>query len=90
MRFIPGSIALTLFGWTPGLREIVGGHVLPCGCLVGIYETWTDGWVEILDGVCENCESRHQVNRVLHLTPREYAAEVVHMAGGPQALQPRR
>jgi hypothetical protein len=64
MRFSPGIIALTVLGWTPGLRRIVAGRVLPCGCLVGVYERWTGGCVEILDGRCENCELNHEVNLV--------------------------
>ena len=81
MRFNPGAMALTIFGWTPGLREIVAGRVLVCGCLVGVYEMWTGGCVEILDGRRDNCgETRHKVNRVLQLAPPEYAAD---MGGAP-------
>jgi len=76
MRFGPGIIALTVLGWTPGLRRIVAGRVLPCGCLVGVYERWTGGCVEILDGRGENCELNHKVNLVLHLTTLEYATEM--------------
>jgi len=39
MRFSPGAMVWTLFGWTPGLRQIVAGRVLDCGCLAGLYET---------------------------------------------------
>ncbi len=75
MRFSSGAMALTVLGWTPGLRQIVAGRVLACGCLVGVYEMWTGGCVEILDGSCDSCgESHHKVNRVLHLASREYAA----------------
>lgn len=69
MRFSAGQMALTILGWTPGLRETMGGRVLACGCLVGKYETWNGQIVEILDGCCERCRSpHHNVNRVLGVT----------------------
>lgn len=69
MRFSSGSLALTVLGWTPGLRGIIAGHVLPCGCLVGVYEVWTGESVEILDGRRDDCESHHDVNRVVRRRP---------------------
>lgn len=47
MRFRAGQMALTIWGWTPGLCETVGGRVLACGCLVGKYETWNGQIVEL-------------------------------------------
>jgi hypothetical protein len=83
MRFSPGIIALTVLGWTPGLRRIVAGRVLPCGCLVGIYERWTGGCVEILDGRSDSCELGHELNLVLHVTPLEYATKTPRLATRP-------
>ena len=66
MRFEPGAIALTLFGWTPGLQEVTSGRALPCGCLVGVYATMNGESVEILDAAGENCGvPNHRVNFVL-------------------------
>ena len=56
MRFSSGSLAFTVLGWTPGLRDLIAGHVLPCGCLVGVYEVWIGECVEILDGRRNDCE----------------------------------
>ena len=82
MRFIPGAMALTICGWTPGLREIVASRVLACGCLAGLYEMRTGGCVEILDGSCDTCgESHHKVNRVLHFASPEYAADMRFVRG---------
>lgn len=90
MRFSPGSIALTVLGWTPGLRRLVAGRVLPCGCLVGVYERWSGGCVEILDGRCESCELSHKVDLVLHVATRDYATDMPRAwPGGYGALQTR-
>lgn len=34
----------------------VGGRVLGCGCLVGLYETYTSQTVAILDARGSNCQ----------------------------------
>ena len=61
----PGRKAFTIFGWTPGIRRIVGGRVLPCGCLVGSYETRAAGVVEIMDGPDDACsDPSHTVHMV--------------------------
>jgi hypothetical protein len=58
--------ARTILGWTPGLRNLVSGHVLPCGCLVGTYETWTRGVITIVDARGRRCgDDRHQANAIL-------------------------
>jgi hypothetical protein len=44
----------------------VAGGVLPCGCLVGVYETWASGRVTILDEKGPRClDARHVRNAVL-------------------------
>ena len=69
MRFSPGAMVWTLFGWTPGLCQIVAGRVLDCGCLAGLYETWNGTFVEILDGPSDRCRHpHHNVNVVLNGT----------------------
>ena len=47
--------ARTIFGWTPGLRELAGGRVLACGCLAGIYNTWSGTVISIIDARGEAC-----------------------------------
>jgi hypothetical protein len=90
MRFNQGSIALTVLGWTPGLRKLVAGRALSCGCLVGIYERRTGGCVEILDGRCETCALDHKVNLVLDVTALEHATEMSRTwPQGHGALQTR-
>jgi hypothetical protein len=66
MRFSPGAVVWTVFGWTPGVRQIVAGGVLDCGCLAGLYETWNGELVEILDGHSDSCRHlHHNLNVVL-------------------------
>jgi hypothetical protein len=58
--------ARTILGWTPGLRALVGGRVLPCGCVAGIYETWMKDQVTILDARGHTCSvAGHAENAVL-------------------------
>lgn len=77
MNFRPGAMALTVFGWTPGLRQIVVGRVLACGCLAGVYQMRNGGLVEILDARCDGCgDSLHTVNRILHVASPEHTADV--------------
>jgi hypothetical protein len=58
--------ARTILGWTPGLRSLVSGAVLPCGCLVGTYETWTQSLITIVDERGTECgDDRHQANAIL-------------------------
>jgi hypothetical protein len=61
---------LTLWGWTPSLRTIVGGRVLPCGCLLGEYETWGAEVVTILDAHDPRCTNQlHRSDAVLERYP---------------------
>jgi hypothetical protein len=50
--------------WTPTWTRIlrgVGSGLLPCGCLVGLYETYRGQTVAIVDAREENCanEAHH-------------------------------
>ena len=61
-----GRSARTILGWTPGVRQLVRGGLLPCGCLVGIYDTWRREIVTIVDGRGDQCpHDRHQENAVI-------------------------
>ena len=51
----------TFLGWTPGLRSLVSGRVLPCGCLIGIYEARGGYLMEILDARGTDCTDRTHV-----------------------------
>jgi len=60
------SKAPTIVGWTPGLRRLVAGRLLPCGCLVGTYETWANAVVTIIEIPADTCGHRdHVVNALL-------------------------
>ena len=60
--------APTILGWTPGIRALVGGRVLPCGCLVGIYDTWKGETVTIVDSRGEQCgHIDHRDNAVIKI-----------------------
>jgi hypothetical protein len=39
---------------------------MPCGCLVGAYQTWTGGVITIVDEHGSGCrDDRHQANAIL-------------------------
>lgn len=68
MRFLPGSIAQTFFGWTPRLRRTLSGHSCPCGCVIGAYEAASGEVVEILDVRHQSCsDENHRMNTVLSI-----------------------
>ena len=47
----------------------VGSRVLPCGCLVGLYETYNGRLIAVIDGCSETCTDRtHRVNTALPVT----------------------
>ena len=62
MLFVVDGKLRTLFGWSPGLRITLGGRVLPCGCLVGRYETWRGDVVDVLDAHDDRCHERAHAN----------------------------
>lgn len=48
------------------LRRCVRGMTLPCGCLAGVYETYSGGAVAIVDVVGKTCAApEHGVNVVV-------------------------
>jgi hypothetical protein len=62
-----GPTVLTFLGWTPGLRSLVAGRVLGCGCLVGAYETRAGAIIEVLDACGPVCpHAGHRQNAVLN------------------------
>jgi hypothetical protein len=56
--------ARSFFGWTPGLRSVMAGQVLPCGCFVGVYELWSGGVVALIDRRAPCCQ-QHEEHVVL-------------------------
>ena len=60
----------SLFGWTPSLRRMLRGRVLPCGCTVGVYETRSGGVVQIIDARSAHCAY------VTHVVDAVVAADV--------------
>lgn len=61
----PGQRVLTILGWTPGLRRLMGGHVMSCGCLVGSYETCQGDFIEIVDVPCTCGHKEHSEHVVV-------------------------
>ena len=58
--------ARTIGGWSPGVRTLVGSRVLPCGCMAGVYETWSNRQVVIIDAHGETCtDATHETNGIL-------------------------
>lgn len=44
----------------------VGSRILPCGCLVGLYETYDGRIIAVIDGCSAACTDRaHRVNVTL-------------------------
>ena len=62
MLFVVDGKLRSFFGWSPGLRMTLSGRVLPCGCLVGRYETWHGDVVEVLDARDDRCRERAHAN----------------------------
>jgi hypothetical protein len=66
ISFVADSTVPTILGWTPGLRALLEGQTLPCGCLAGTYLTWGDQVVVLLDSKCTTCaNARHRPHVVL-------------------------
>jgi hypothetical protein len=60
------SKARTIGGWSPGLRTLVGSRVLPCGCMTGVYETWSNEQIAIIDAHGDTCTiATHETDRIL-------------------------
>jgi hypothetical protein len=48
------------------ILRVVRGRVLPCGCVIGAYETYSGGTVEIVDERGALCrDSSHRAGRSL-------------------------
>ena len=56
---------ITIAGWSPGVRALATGQPLPCGCLVGLYHTWSENVVAVIDAVGDHCRQHHDINLVL-------------------------
>ena len=56
---------ITIAGWSPGVRALATSQPLPCGCLVGVYHTWSENVVALIDAVGDHCRQHHDINLVL-------------------------
>lgn len=44
----------------------IGSRTLPCGCLVGLYETYDRQIVAIIDARCSSCaDTKHVVDAII-------------------------
>ena len=90
-NFSAGRNAPTFFGWTPGLRRLVRGQWLECGCLIGVYETKTAEFVQIIDHLAAQCTvSGHTVNLALDADPSAAARTVADRNPSVTAVPLRR
>jgi hypothetical protein len=49
-----------------GILRGLDSRLLPCGCLIGIYETYSGKTLSIVDARSEGCrDSTHRLNTVL-------------------------
>jgi hypothetical protein len=63
----------------------LGSRLLPCGCLAGIYETYADTTVTIIDARGEHCTNvKHAIGEAI---PVE---SVLQMQTQPSSHQPER
>ena len=49
----------TIFGWSPGIRTLISGSVLRCGCLTGTYQTRRGDTIVLVDARGQACPSAH-------------------------------
>ena len=59
---------------SPGMRLLRGlaGRVLPCGCLVGVYETYGGGIVTTIDACGPACNhATHRLHDIVELNQTE-------------------
>jgi hypothetical protein len=76
----------SLFGWTPALRRMLRSSILPCGCSVGVYETFSGEVVRILDACSDTCGNAvHSVDAVLAAEPEPDDADPQPRGVGPGA-----
>ena len=76
--FSAGREAPTFFGWTPGLRRLICGGLLDCGCLIGVYQVKDAEFVTIIDHAAARCPVRgHSVNVILEAATSPAARTVI-------------
>ncbi len=57
------------------IRLTLAGFTLPCGCLVGVYETYSGTVVRLLDARASGCtDEQHQRGAEIDWVPGEAAA----------------
>ncbi len=56
----------TFLGWSPGLRSLIASAQMPCGCLIGSYETWRGDVIDVIDSTGHNCGAAdHRKNTLI-------------------------
>jgi hypothetical protein len=65
----------------------LSGRVLPCGCLVGIYETYEGGVVATIDARGQGCQSRdHRLHA--RIPAEQLDGDEADLGVGPRGLAP--
>jgi hypothetical protein len=63
----------------------LAGRVLPCGCLVGVYETYSGGVVATIDACGSACtEPEHRLHAPVQLTQAGVMPAAVLDRSGPR------
>ncbi len=58
---------LSVLGWSPGVRALLGGTLLPCGCVAGVYDHWNGRRVTVIDYHGRRCpEALHRPGTIVH------------------------
>lgn len=50
--------------WSPALRTQLAGRIEPCGCAVGIYQSWRGETVTVVDMSNPGCAEGHRMGEV--------------------------
>jgi hypothetical protein len=80
----------TLLGWTPGLHALLRGGVLPCGCLIGSYETWSGEIADVVDAQGPTCPHAHHATHAVlwRRSARNAVGYPVHDGGSYAQIGP--
>lgn len=71
----------TLLGWSPRTTDCLSSATLPCGCVVGQYETREWVTLTVLDAVAASCtDQTHRPDAVLEVRP----VRGLHRPGTPE------
>lgn len=54
----------TIGSWSPGLRTQLSSRIEPCGCVVGVYQSWRGESMAVVDMPNPKCAEGHRMGDV--------------------------